>query len=118
AYSGKAEGHALRERADGARATLQIRPDAGPIWHPGRSAKLGLGPKTIVASFGGLHPRLQKEVDAPAGAIAAEIYLDAIPVPRSAGHARPAYAPPPLQPVTRDFAFIVPAELAAETLLR
>src|SRR5207237_9662110 len=41
-----------------------------------------------------------------------------IPVPRSTGHARPAYAPRPLQPVRRDFAFIVPAELAAETLVR
>jgi phenylalanyl-tRNA synthetase beta chain len=79
---------------------------------------LGLGPKTIVASFGELHPRLQKELDAPAGAVAAEIYLDAIPAPRSSGHARAAYSPPPLQAITRDFAFIVPPELPAENLLR
>ena len=39
----------------------------------------------------------------------AEIYIDAIPASRSSGHARSAYAPPALQPVTRDFAFIVPA---------
>ena len=32
--------------------------------HPGRSAKLGLGPKMIVASFGELHPRSGKELDA------------------------------------------------------
>ena len=50
---------------------------------PGRSARLGLGPKTIVASFGELHPGLQKTLDAPAGAVAGEIYLDAIPAPRS-----------------------------------
>ena len=65
-------------------------PDAGPTWHPGRSAKLGLGPKTIVAAFGELHPSLRKSLDAPAGAVAAEIYLDAIPAPRSSGHARSA----------------------------
>ena len=31
---------------------------------------------------------------------------------------RSAYAPPALQAVTRDFAFLVPAELAADQLLR
>jgi phenylalanyl-tRNA synthetase beta chain len=31
---------------------------------------------------------------------------------------RPAYAPPALQAVRRDFAFLVPAELAAESLIR
>jgi phenylalanyl-tRNA synthetase beta chain len=61
---------------------------------------------------------LQKELDAPAGAVAAEIYLDAIPAPRSSGRARAAYSPPALQAITRDFAFIVPAEVTAETLLR
>ena len=32
--------------------------------------------------------------------------------------ARSAYSPPVLQPVTRDFAFIVPADLPADSLLR
>src|SRR5690606_25012328 len=34
------------------------------------------------------------------------------------GLARPGYAPPALQAVTRDFAFLVPAELPAGDLLR
>jgi phenylalanyl-tRNA synthetase beta chain len=118
AFDAKAEVLALLVAAGAPTANLQVLPDAGPTWHPGRSARLGLGPKTIVASFGELHPRLQRELDAPAGAVAAEIYLDAIPAHRSSGHARPAFAPPALQPVTRDFAFIVPAELAADTMLR
>jgi phenylalanyl-tRNA synthetase beta chain len=118
AFDAKAEALALLEAAGAPVANLQVFPDAGSTWHPGRSAKLGLGPKTIVASFGELHPSVQKRLDAPAGAVAAEIYLDAIPAPRSVGHARAAYAPPALQPVTRDFAFIVPAELPAENLLR
>ena len=114
----KAEVSALLDAAGAPVANLQVFPDAGPTWHPGRSARLGLGPKTIVASFGELHPRLQKELDAPAGAVAAEIYLDAIPAPRSSGRARAAYAPPALQAITRDFAFIVPADLSADNLLR
>jgi phenylalanyl-tRNA synthetase beta chain len=117
-FDAKAEVTALLEAADAPVANLQVFPDAGPTWHPGRSARLGLGPKTIVASFGELHPGLHKQIDAPAGAVAAEIYLDALPAPRSSGRARAAYAPPALQSVTRDFAFVVPAELPAGDLLR
>jgi phenylalanyl-tRNA synthetase beta chain len=117
-FDAKAEALALLEAAGAPVANLQVLPDAGPTWHPGRSARLGLGPKTIVASFGELHPGLLKAVDVPLGIVAAEIFLDAIPAPRSSGRARSAYAPPALQSVTRDFAFIVPAELSADTLTR
>src|SRR4051812_39478148 len=85
AFDAKAEALALLEAAGAPVANLQVLPDAGPTWHPGRSARLGLGPRTIVASFGELHPVLQKSLDAPAAAVAAEIYLDAIPEPRSSG---------------------------------
>jgi phenylalanyl-tRNA synthetase beta chain len=118
AFDAKAEVLALLDAAGAPVANLQVFPDAGPTWHPGRSAKLGLGPKTIVASFGELHPSLQQSLDAPAGAVAGEIYLDSIPAPRASGHARAAYAPPALQAITRDFAFVVPAELAADALIR
>ena len=118
AFDAKAEVSALLDAAGAPVANLQVYPDAGPTWHPGRSAKLGLGPKTIVASFGELHPRLQKQLEAPAGAVAAEIYLDAIPAPRAPGRGRTAYSPPALQAITRDFAFIVPVDLAADTLAR
>ena len=33
-------------------------------WHPGRSARLQLGPKTVIAEFGELHPRVLKALDA------------------------------------------------------
>ena len=118
AFDAKAEVLALLDAAGAPVANLQVFPDAGPTWHPGRSAKLGLGPKTVVASFGELHPSLQKSLDAPAGAVAGEIYLDAIPAPRASGRARAAYAPPALQAITRDFAFVVPADLAADALVR
>jgi phenylalanyl-tRNA synthetase beta chain len=118
AYDAKAEVLALLDAAGAPVASLQVIPDAGPTWHPGRSAKLGLGPKTIVASFGELHPALHKSLDAPPGAVGAEIYLDAIPAPRSGGRAHAAFAPPALQAITRDFAFLVPAALTAEMLAR
>jgi phenylalanyl-tRNA synthetase beta chain len=114
----KAEVAALLDAAGAPVSSLQVLPDAGPTWHPGRSARLGLGPNMIVAAFGELHPSLARSLDAPPGAVAAEIYFDAIPAPRSAGHARSQYRPPALQAIRRDFAFIVPADLPADILRR
>ncbi len=94
---------------------LQLVMDAGATWHPGRSAKLGLGPKNVLARFGELHPSIARGLPAT---VAAELYLDAIPEARSAGRARAAFTPPALQSVTRDFAFVVPDGLAAEALVR
>jgi phenylalanyl-tRNA synthetase beta chain len=118
AFDAKGETVALLDAAGAPVDNLQVFPDAGPTWHPGRSATLRLGPKTVIAAFGELHPALQKSLDAPAGAVAAEIYLDAIPSGRASGRARSAYSPPALQAITRDFAFVVPAEVTADALLR
>lgn len=118
AFDAKAEVLALLEAAGAPVANLQVFADAGSTWHPGRSGRLGLGPKTIVASFGELHPRLAREFDVPVGTQVAEIYLDAIPASRSSGRARAAFTPPALQAITRDFAFLVPPELAADQLVR
>jgi len=82
AFDAKAEVLAILDAVDAPVGNLQVFPDAGPTWHPGRSAKLGLGPKVIVAAFGELHPSLAKSIHAPAGSVAAEIYLDAIPAAR------------------------------------
>ena len=117
AFDAKAEALALLEAAGAPVASLQLVMGAGDTWHPGRSATLGLG-KNILAAFGELHPRVAKALDSPAGTVAAEVYLDAIPVPRSIEHARPAFAPPALQSVTRDFAFLVPEDLPADALIR
>ncbi len=117
-FDAKAETLALLDAAGAPVDNLQVFPDAGPTWHPGRSATLRLGPKAIVAAFGELHPRLQWILDAPVGAVASEIFLDAIPTGRPGSRARPAYAPPALQAITRDFAFIVAADLSADKLLR
>jgi len=92
---------------------------ASAVYHPGRSARLGLGPKNVLAEFGELHPSTLKAFDISGPVVAAEIFLDAVPQKRGgSGRMRPAYAPPALQAVTRDFAFLVPADLAADQLVR
>ncbi|QIK96989.1 phenylalanine--tRNA ligase subunit beta [Sphingomonas sp. HDW15A] len=118
AFDAKAEVLAILDAAGAPVTNLQLTMSAGEWWHPGRSATLGLGPKTILAQFGALHPRVLKALDLPEETVAAEIFLDAIPAPRSSSRARLAYAPPALQALTRDFAFIVPDDIAADALVR
>jgi phenylalanyl-tRNA synthetase beta chain len=97
---------------------LQVMGDAGPFYHPGQSATLRLGPKNQLASFGMVHPRTLKAFGIGVPVAVAGIHLDAIPGSRDSGRARAQYVPPALQPVSRDFAFFVPAELAADSLVR
>jgi phenylalanyl-tRNA synthetase beta chain len=59
-----------------------------------------------------------KAFDLEGAVVAAELYLDAVPQARATGHMRSAFAPPPLQAVRRDFAFVVPQDMAADALLR
>ncbi len=90
----------------------------GSFYHPGQSATLRLGPKNVLASFGVIHPATLKAFDIDVPVVAAGIYLDAIPGKKGAGFARAAYVPPALQPVTRDFAFVVDNDLPAGDLVR
>jgi phenylalanyl-tRNA synthetase beta chain len=92
--------------------------EAGGEFHPGRSATLRLGPKTVLARFGAIHPATARAFDIDAPVAMAELYLDSVPARKAAAFTRPAYTPPALQPVTRDFAFLVPRSLPAGDLVR
>jgi phenylalanyl-tRNA synthetase beta chain len=116
-FDAKAEVLALLAAAGAPVERAQAFKGASEWYHPGRSAKLGLGPKTILAEFGELHPRLARAFDLQGRVAVAEIFLDAIPAPRGK-RGRAVYSPPALQAVTRDFAFVADKALAADTLLR
>jgi len=119
AFDAKAEALALLEAAGAPVANLQVMGEAGDVWHPGQSATLRLGPKTVLAAFGMVHPSVLKAFDLDGDVAAVELYLDALPAKRGGtGFMRTAYTPPALQAVTRDFAFLVPAALAAGDLVR
>nr|WP_295374099.1 phenylalanine--tRNA ligase subunit beta [uncultured Sphingosinicella sp.] len=118
AFDAKAEALAILAAAGAPVDNLQVLGGASDVYHPGRSGRLSLGPKNVLAEFGELHPAALKAFDLSGPAVAAEIYLDAVPQKRSSGHMRERYAPPPLQAVKRDFAFLVPVGLAADALLR
>jgi phenylalanyl-tRNA synthetase beta chain len=100
--------------------TLQIvQGQASPWFHPGRSARLQLGPKTVVAEFGELHPRILKALDAEGPMLGFELTLEAIPEPkRKALKAKGALTLSALMPLRRDFAFLVAADTPAGDLAR
>ncbi|HAU22950.1 MAG TPA: phenylalanine--tRNA ligase subunit beta [Erythrobacter sp.] len=119
AFDAKAEAMALLAEAGAPVSKLMVKDDAGDQFHPGQSATLRLGPKNVLARFGMLHPSTLKAFDVEGPVAAVEINLDAIPARKGGnGFARTDYAPPALQSLTRDFAFLVPADLAAGELLR
>ncbi len=118
AFDVKAEVLALLAAAGAPTDNLQVMGDAGTYYHPGQSATLRLGPKTVLAAFGMLHPATAKAFDLAGPAAVAEIFLDAIPAKRSTGFMRAPFTPPTLQAVTRDFAFLAPDALAAGDLVR
>ena len=117
AHDAKAEATALLAAAGAPVDNLQVMGEAGDAWHPGQSGTLRLGPKTVLAAFGMIHPSVAKAFDLDGAVAAIELYLDALPAKRG-GFVRPPYAPPALQPVRRDFAFTVPPELTADALVR
>ena len=119
AFDAKAEALALLAEAGAPVDSLQVMGEAGSQFHPGQSATLRLGPKTVLARFGMVHPATAKAFDLDGPVAMVELFLEAIPAKRgAAGFARAAYAPPSLQAVTRDFAFLVPADKPAGDLLR
>ena len=88
-------------------------------WHPGRSARLQLGPKNIIVEFGALHPSVLKTLDADGPMLAFEIVLDNVPEPKGkGGKARGAADLPNLMPLTRDFAFVMDEAKAVGDLVK
>lgn len=116
AYDAKAEAMALLEAAG---APVGVQQTAGaPGWfHPARSGQLGLG-RNVLAAFGELHPATARALDIDGPVVAAEIFLDAIPLPRAPVRRRPPFVPPVQQAVLRDFAFLVADDVAADILVR
>ncbi|HEY2659966.1 MAG TPA: phenylalanine--tRNA ligase subunit beta [Caulobacteraceae bacterium] len=101
-------------------ASLQTAQGAAASWwHPGRSARLQLGPRAVIAEFGALHPSVLKALDVDGPVYGFEIFLEAIPEPkRKAVKTRPALELSPLMPLSRDFAFVVEDRIAAGDLVR
>ena len=119
-FSVKADLLALLEEIGAPVASLQTaQGSASPWWHPGRSARLQLGPKAVLAEFGELHPAVLKALDVAGPVYGFEITLEAVPEPKKKTiKSRPAFSPSSLMPLTRDFAFVTDQAKAAGDLVR
>lgn len=108
AFDAKADALALLDALGVDVSRVQIVRSAPSWFHPGRSGSIQLGPQTVLAHFGELHPAVVEALDADGPIVAAEVILDRIPVAKAkAGRSKPALALSAFMPVSRDFAFVV-----------
>lgn len=99
-------------------ANLQVFNEAPAWYHPGRSGTLRLGPKTILAAFGEVHPAILAKLDIDGPMVAFEIFIEKTPPRRAKSASRGALNVSNLQMVERDFAFVADRTLAAGDLMR
>ncbi len=111
-YDAKADIEAILS-AVGAPQKMMIQRGAREWWHPGRSGRMSLGPKNILASFGELHPRVIASMDIKGPVVGFAAHLARIPEPKSKTATRPALEVQDLQSVERDFAFVVDTDVEA-----
>ena len=99
---------------------LQLSKPSGEYWHPGRSGRLQMGPKNILADFGELHPRALKALGIEGRVVAFEIWPENIPAPRkkNASKTKGALKLSDLMPVHKDFAFIVSEDTHAGDIIK
>ena len=126
-WDGKASDPLFELKADlmalldelGAPPLQLVQGQSSAWWHPGRSARLQLGPKTPVAEFGEIHPAILKALDVEGPLYGFELDVGALPDPkRRPTKTKPAAALSPLMPLRRDFAFVIDASTAAGDLSR
>jgi phenylalanyl-tRNA synthetase beta chain len=118
-FDAKADAEALLAALGLPMAGLMVTA-GGPAWlHPGRSATLSFGPKNMVGHFGEMHPAVMAAMDLKGTAVVFEIVLDELPLPK--------YRPTKmkaklqlsgLQPVSRDFAFVLDRDVPVADLVR
>jgi phenylalanyl-tRNA synthetase beta chain len=99
-------------------ASLSVTREAPPWFHPGRSGALKLGPKTVLGVFGEFYPDLVAKLGIDPPIAGFELYLDALPAARSKGAGRLALEASDLQPVRRDFAFLLDQNVPAGEVVR
>ncbi|MEP2942272.1 MAG: phenylalanine--tRNA ligase subunit beta [Hyphomicrobiales bacterium] len=98
---------------------LQIVAGGPDHFHPGRSGTIQQGPKNIIGHFGEFHPRVLDKLDVEGTLVGFEIDLKALPAPRvKPTKTKGAMRASDLQPLHRDFAFVVSKDVSADKLLR
>jgi len=118
-FDAKADALALLDTLGVAADRLQVVAE-GPAWyHPGRCGTIRQGPKNVIGTFGELHPSVLEALDTSGPLAAFEITLDAVPAPRAkATKTKPPLVLSDLQPVRRDFAFVLDRGIEAAKVMK
>ncbi|MEI8143827.1 MAG: phenylalanine--tRNA ligase subunit beta [Alphaproteobacteria bacterium] len=117
-FDAKADALAVLAAAGAPMAGIQVVAGAPAWFHPGRSGTLQMG-SMIFGYFGELHPQVLEALDATGPLVGFELILDRVPAPK----ARPTRMKPQLvlsalQPVERDFAFLIETKVKAADLVK
>jgi phenylalanyl-tRNA synthetase beta chain len=121
AFDAKADALAALAAAGAPTAKLQTFSQAPGWYHPGRSGTFNLGPQTVLAAFGEIHPGVLAKMGVKGPVIGFEVYLDNVPKAKgkkTKGTTRPLLKLSPFHPVSRDFAFVVDDDVAADAVIR
>ena len=119
AFDAKADALAVLDAMGAPVDKLQVFDEAADWYHPGRSGSLRLGPKTVLALFGEIHPRVLRRMDVRGPVAGFEVMLDNLPKAKERkSAARPMLELSAFQPVERDFAFVLDQGVAAEAVVR
>ncbi len=117
AFDAKADALAALAAAGVVTGQLSVTTDAPAYYHPGQSGCLKLG-QVVLAYFGSLHPDILTVCDLEGPAVACEIFVGHITESRSTSTAKPLLKLEALQPVNRDFAFILDRSVAAAKVIK
>lgn len=118
-FDAKADAIAVLEALGVPTERLQVEAPASAWYHPGRSGRIKLGPKTVLAEFGELHPKTVKALGASGALAGFEVHLDECPeAKRKPTRTKPVLTLSPFQPVKRDFAFVVDSGTEALKIVR
>jgi phenylalanyl-tRNA synthetase beta chain len=110
----KADAQAVIEALGYDTSKMQFKPNGRPWYHPGKVGELVLQGQGV-GHFGEVHPMVCKQLGLKGTAVTFAVNLtNLLKLERKA---KP-YAASPFQPVTRDFAFVVDADVAAGDVLQ
>lgn len=110
----KADAQAVIEALGYDTSTMQFKPNGRPWYHPGKVGELILQGQGV-GHFGEVHPMVCKQLGLKGTAVTFAVNLTNLL--KLEKKVKP-YAASPFQPVTRDFAFVVDAEVAAGDVLQ
>jgi phenylalanyl-tRNA synthetase beta chain len=118
-FDAKADALAALAAAGAPTDKLQTFSEAPGWYHPGRSGTLNLGPKTVIAAFGEIHPGVLAKMYVKGPIAGFEVYLDNLAKQRkNKGTTRSLLKLSQFHGVNRDFAFVVEDGVSADALMR